>query len=470
MVASRTGGTRGATVRANQTMSDIRSDNSRYETPGKISLVSFAASPPLIAILAHFTGGLNSPWMGLMYVPLVVAGFRSMRVAFAMAVWAVVLYVLIWAAQPAFVQFGSFGHLVNLAILFAVALVPGALIQRREVRRKDIVEDAAAARTALDVQHMMNAAYDLDMTLDLVILKQRELLNADSYAILLTEGGSLRVRISSGIEGGGKTLRIPIHDDDHGWRPTDGRPQLIADTAVSTTIYRELDPQARSMLLVPLHSVERLVGLLYFGSLRADAFASSAVDRAEEFSNSVVFPVQRALLEEELKRLAFTDAQTSLFNHRHFQDQLHEEVGRSQRYGRSVSLILLDIDDFKVFNDTYGHPAGDRLLADLAHELKANLRTVDIAARYGGEEFVVICPETQHEQAMILAERLCASIAGERFHVDEAESRRVTVSIGVASFPQDARNKSELVDAADHALYEAKRLGKNRVVPFAASK
>lgn len=460
----------GPTVRADQLMSDIRLHNSGDHGPGAVSLGSFAVSPPLVAILALFTGGLNSPWMGLMYVPLVVAGFRSLQVAFCTAVWAVLMYVAIWVIQPGSGLYGGFGHFLHLATLFAVALVPGALIQHAEARRKDMVEDAAAAQTALDVQHMMSAAYDLDMTLDLVILKQRELLGADSYAILLTEGSSLRMRVSSCIEGDGKAVRISIHDDDHGWKPTDGRPQLISDTSLSTTRYRDLDPQSKSMLLVPLHSVERLVGLLYFGSKKPDAFTAAAVDRAEGFSNSVVFPIQRALLEEDLKRLAFTDAQTSLYNHRHFQDQLEEEVRRSQRYGRSVSLILMDIDDFKKFNDTYGHPAGDRLLAALAHRLKADLRTVDIAARYGGEEFVIICPETQRDQAMILAERLCARIASEQFAVDDGASRHVTVSMGVASFPQDARNKSELVDAADHALYDAKRLGKNRVVPSGAAK
>ncbi|HEY3412861.1 MAG TPA: sensor domain-containing diguanylate cyclase [Armatimonadota bacterium] len=450
-------------------MSALGPENLRGTAPAKLSLVSLGFLPVLVAAIAHLAGGLNSPWLGLMYVPLVAAGFRSVAVALTMAGWTMVLYLALWAVHPESAQYGVSGHLVHLATFVAVALVPRTLIERADARRTDVADDAAAARTALDVQQMMSAAYDLNMTLDLVILKQRELLKTDACAILLTEGSSLRVRVASGIEGDGRSVRISIHDDDHGWTPKDGRPQVVADTSITATRYSEIDPPAKSILLVPLLGVERLVGLLYFGSHRPDAFTSHAVDRAEEFSNSVVFPVQRALLEEDLRRLAFTDAQTSLFNHRHFQDQLDEEVSRAQRYGRAVSLILMDIDDFKVFNDTFGHPAGDRLLADLAHTLKADLRTVDIAARYGGEEFVVICPETQRDQAMILAERLCATIADERFHVDGGESQPVTVSIGVASYPQDARNKTELVDAADHALYEAKRRGKNCVVPFSAS-
>jgi diguanylate cyclase (GGDEF)-like protein len=205
---------------------------------------------------------------------------------------------------------------------------------------------------------------------------------------------------------------------------------------------------------------------MFFGSRAPNSFQTSDVDHAVSFADNIVFAVQRALLEDELKRLAYTDAQTSLYNHRHFQGQLDEEVRRAQRYGRAVSLILLDIDYFKQFNDNYGHPAGDRVLAEMAEVVRADLRTVDIAARYGGEEFVVICPETQRDQAMVLAERLCHRIASTGFISEGGVSHQVTVSIGVAAYPADAASKGDLVDAADKALYHAKRLGKNRVVAF----
>jgi diguanylate cyclase (GGDEF)-like protein len=263
------------------------------------------------------------------------------------------------------------------------------------------------------------------------------------------------------------SLRFDADREESGWRPTDGYPLLVADTRSSPTRFSELDPLARSILAVPLHSVERLVGMLFFGCRAPDGFDAETVRRAEVFGNHVVFPIQRAQLEEDLRRLAFTDAQTSLFNHRHFQGQLEEEMSRAQRYGRPVSVILLDIDDFKAFNDRYGHPAGDRLLRDVSHLLKENLRTVDIPARYGGEEFVIVCPETQRDQAVALADRLRATIAETGFEDEDGRPVHLTVSVGVASSPLDAQTKSALVDAADKALYEAKRTGKNRVVAFA---
>jgi diguanylate cyclase (GGDEF)-like protein len=204
--------------------------------------------------------------------------------------------------------------------------------------------------------------------------------------------------------------------------------------------------------------------LLFFGSREADGFSPESIDRAEEFANRIVFPIQRALLEEELRRLAFTDAQTSLFNHRHFQTLLDEEIRRAQRYGRPLSIIFLDLDSFKAFNDTYGHPAGDTLLREVSGVLRANLRAVDMAARYGGEEFVVILPETAGEQAAVLAERLREAVEQMEVCVEEGRVPHVTVSVGVASFPANAQTKSELIEAADKAQYEAKTSGKNRVV------
>lgn len=428
---------------------------------------ALGASLLLVAAMSLRTGGIGSPWVGLMYIPLVLAGFRSLRLAFLASAWAVVLLVCVAALRPDGHADGPLHAFVRLATLFAVALLTGWLIEGAELSRRVLDEEAADARSALDIQHMITAAYDLDMTMDLVILKQRELLPADSYAFLLAEGGGLRVSASSGIGSDAATLRFQVNEEDSGWTPVAGKPQLIADAQVALSVFKSIDPKAGSILLVPLFSVERLVGLLFFGAHRPNAFGVAELDRAEAFGNNVVFPVQRALLEDELKRLAYTDAQTLLFNHRHFQEQLEEEVRRAQRYGRSVSLILLDIDSFKAFNDTYGHPAGDRVLRDLAYVLKANLRTVDIAARYGGEEFVVICPETLREQALILAERLCTRIAETEFSLNTAGPKRITVSIGVSCFPNDAANKTGLLDAADKALYDAKRGGKNRVVAFA---
>jgi diguanylate cyclase (GGDEF)-like protein len=125
---------------------------------------------------------------------------------------------------------------------------------------------------------------------------------------------------------------------------------------------------------------------------------------------------------------------------------------------------MLDVDSFKAFNDTYGHPQGDNLLRSIASILQANVRSVDFLGRYGGEEFLIVLPETAKDDACRLAERIRGAVEEQAFVIVEGEAIRRTVSVGVASYPEDALNAGELVQRADEALYRAKRAGKNRVL------
>jgi len=161
---------------------------------------------------------------------------------------------------------------------------------------------------------------------------------------------------------------------------------------------------------------------------------------------------------QEMHTLAHTDALTGLANRRAAQEVLGREVARADRYDRDVAVLMLDLDRFKVLNDTYGHPVGDRVLVALAERLRAHVRASDLVARWGGEEFVVVAPETATSQARKLAEHLRAQVAKDAF----LDGHRVTVSVGVASFrPGD--DIEALVSRADAALYRAKEAGRNRV-------
>ncbi|MCL6620477.1 MAG: diguanylate cyclase [Syntrophobacterales bacterium] len=171
--------------------------------------------------------------------------------------------------------------------------------------------------------------------------------------------------------------------------------------------------------------------------------------------------LRNLLLFEEVKSLAIRDGLTGLYNYRYFHEMLTQQVGQSRRYGWPLSLLFLDLDDFKVVNDTLGHPAGDVVLKSVADYLKRSVRQADILCRYGGEEFVMLLPQTPPEQAAVLAERLRAGIAGLRIPLPERELT-VTVSIGVAGLPPHT-DGAGLVEAADRALYRAKEGGKNRV-------
>jgi two-component system, cell cycle response regulator len=167
-----------------------------------------------------------------------------------------------------------------------------------------------------------------------------------------------------------------------------------------------------------------------------------------------------------LAQLAVTDGLTGLYNHRHLHERLALEVERSQRSGLPLSLLMLDVDHFKQFNDTHGHPAGDEVLRQLARVLNDARRANDVVARYGGEEFAVILVDTAKFTAAKVAERVRERIAAHDFTDAAPQSRAtpISVSIGVATFPEDGGDAEGLVRAADTALYAAKRAGRNRVV------
>lgn len=171
-----------------------------------------------------------------------------------------------------------------------------------------------------------------------------------------------------------------------------------------------------------------------------------------------------------LGQLAVTDGLTGLYNHRHFHERLGLEVERSQRSGRPVSLLMLDVDHFKAYNDTYGHPAGDEILRQLAGVLSAERRANDVVARYGGEEFAVILVDSSKFTAAKIAEKLREDVYNHEFprrprqDVRDNREGRLSVSVGIATFPDDATEPDALVRSADAALYAAKRAGRNRVV------
>jgi len=166
-----------------------------------------------------------------------------------------------------------------------------------------------------------------------------------------------------------------------------------------------------------------------------------------------------------LAEQASYDGLTQLHNHRHFQEALAMEASRSLRHGRTFSLIFMDIDQFKNYNDTHGHLKGDGLLRIVGEILKNILRKADLAARYGGDEFVLLLPETDKEGGRMVAERIRESIESHLFYGRDAHpGGKVTVSVGVASFPEDGTDPATLVESADKALYDAKSRGKNSVI------
>lgn len=313
----------------------------------------------------------------------------------------------------------------------------------------------------------LETAESADQALQLLVDAASELLGADKVSVIAnSETGLLEVR----------ALHWPGSDQYEGVSGkvfSTGESMLVTDS--------ESDPRLKdiphfryktsSFMSVPVLSSGGALAVLNITD-REDGSVFTSVDLglAELLTDVVAMSLERHRFLrsiEELQRESVTDALTGLGNRRHFDRRVLSEIGRARRFGQPLSLIILDIDDFKIYNDTYGHPAGDAALRALAQVLLESVRSIDDVIRYGGEEFAIILPQTPIDLATVAAERVrVASNELDLQGISEVAKGRFSVSIGVASYPLDARDEQELVNHADIALYVAKAEGKDRIVVF----
>lgn len=239
---------------------------------------------------------------------------------------------------------------------------------------------------------------------------------------------------------------------------------LSADTVYGAWGQAALERGYRSLLAIPLIAQDRALGCMNLYLTERHDFDADEIQLLTTFATQAAISIENARLFEETRQLAITDELTGLANHRQFYQQLAREVRRAQRYKRPLTLLMLDLDHFKQYNDKFGHLAGDQALRETAEVLRRNARDVDILARYGGEEFAIILPETDLERALIHAERARAAIATHGFRGKDSDPQGdLTVSIGVATLTPAIRKIEELVHDADQALYRAKAQGRNRL-------
>jgi diguanylate cyclase (GGDEF)-like protein len=222
------------------------------------------------------------------------------------------------------------------------------------------------------------------------------------------------------------------------------------------------------LVSVALVAADQLVGLLELAGPEKDD-VDQAEDRVvlELFASQAVTAIRLARAYETTRLGSLRDHLTGVANHGHFQETLYREVTRHGRSGERLVLLMVDLDDFKRVNDRHGHPAGDAVLKAVVARLLGSVREMDTVARYGGEEFAIVLPQTDAAHGQRVAERLRAAVAASPLPVDFPEPLLLTVSIGLAVYPDDASAKGGLIECADKALYAAKRTGKNRVVRFA---
>jgi diguanylate cyclase (GGDEF)-like protein len=247
-----------------------------------------------------------------------------------------------------------------------------------------------------------------------------------------------------------------------------GHPYYVADSAKGQNCTHFSGDAPGSYVCVPLTAQSELIGMMHLQRTHTQGIA---LDFSEAYRNlinaigeGVALAIANLTLRERLSERAMRDQLTGLYNRHYVQEWLALEMRRAQRHGRPFSAILLDIDHFKRFNDNFGHEAGDLVLRELAGVLKRSGRGSDVASRWGGEEFLLLLPECPLDVAVRKAEELRQQVAKLELEYDNRALGEVTVSLGVAAFPDNAQGAEALLRCADEAMYKAKRAGRDRVV------
>lgn len=327
-----------------------------------------------------------------------------------------------------------------------------------------------------NISQAVNFIDDLKRLLQVIIQKALVALDAEKGSLMLYDysQNALQVRIVSGLQdkkledainnGAVQCAKIAIGEGIAGTVFLERKPIITnLGSADPRFITKEVLSNTKSLLCVPLVAKGEVIGVINITNKKHDKLFNQ---KDLEFITSLANQAAIAIDNAKLYELATKDGMTKLYIYRHFYTLLENEMRRCNRYNRNMSLIMMDIDNFKKINDTYGHLIGDLILKRLAAVLQETVRKIDIPARYGGEEFVVILPETDKENACVIAERIRKNIAQIVVKVNETQELSPTVSMGVAQFSTDGKEPKDLINSADTALYFSKHNGKNCVSTF----
>jgi diguanylate cyclase (GGDEF)-like protein len=339
----------------------------------------------------------------------------------------------------------------------------------------NLKKEKSKLETMLQIGHAMSSILNLDELADFIVTKVTAVLKSKICSLMLIDPAddTLVIKAAVGLDDMViKNTRIKVGQSISGWVAQQGEPVLITNIEEDIQFGRANLPkyESKSLLSIPLKVKENILGVINVADKTIPGQENIFTDEDMRFlaviCNYAAISLENALLYGEVKNLAITDGLTGLYNHRYFQTNLNSEVVRVQRYPRPLSLIMFDIDYFKKFNDTYGHPMGDEVLTQIAREIKKTVRKVDIACRYGGEEFAVILPETKIKYATMVADKIRQAVEKMRFSTGKGSKKeKMTVSGGVAQF-KSGMSKEDLVRFADEALYKAKTEGKNRICVY----
>jgi diguanylate cyclase (GGDEF)-like protein len=348
------------------------------------------------------------------------------------------------------------------------------------LRIRDLHDSYEKRKKDMDILNMvtarLNEIKEPEELYETIIDMSVHLAHAERCSLMMIENGKpyLSIKAAKGINKKLlKGMKIKVGEGVAGKVFGEGSPLMVYDIEKDERVLLQRKPSYKtgSFISIPLKIGERAIGVLNISDkTKGETFSEEDMALLRSFASYASIALERSMyysLVGHLKELSITDSLTGLFNKRYFEERFFEELQRSERHNLSFSISMLDIDDFKLFNDTEGHLSGDEVLKNIANIAKESTRVIDIIARFGGEEFAIIMPQTDKDEAFFVAERIRKSIREQLFHTWRYfPKEHITVTVGVATFPSDGRDMKTLIRNADKALYKGKKEGKDTTVLY----
>jgi diguanylate cyclase (GGDEF)-like protein len=333
--------------------------------------------------------------------------------------------------------------------------------RNRQIQELEIFHGVAKALTS---------SLDLDSILQTIMEKMAEYFRPDNWSLLMVDEEKDELYFAIAIGNAAETLknvRLKVGEGIAGWVAKHGERLVVPDVMSDPRFAKRIDEmtqwETHSIICIPVRSKHRVLGVIQLVNVNMEGFGEAELYFLQSLCDYAAIAIENAKSVERIQELTITDDVTGLFNARHLYKTLDAEVYRSSRFGYEFSVIFIDLDHFKQVNDTHGHLVGSKLLAEIGYLIKAQLRLIDFAFRYGGDEFVVLLPQTGKDAALVVARRMRDLLRASIFNKEEGLNLNVRASMGMATFPHDAKTPHDIIRQADEMMYLVKNTTRDNI-------